>query len=120
MVGLRLVCSAESLPTHLHVQDLSHVLHDKVPLFDVASRPQAPPPGPRVERNGVGVLEPPHLLVVAEEADRTRLWVALHVDGSVDADGVVVTGALRQTLAGQGVEVIIIYRGAGHQVFVDL
>ena len=86
VLGLRLVCLAQSLPTHLHIQDLSDILHNEISLPDVAGRPQAPPPAPRVEGGGVGVLEAPHLLVVAEETHGAGLGVALHVDGPIDTD----------------------------------
>ena len=76
----------QSFVTHLPIQNLPHVLHHEIALVDITDRLQAPPSSARVERCSVGVLEPSHLLIVAEWPDGTGLGVALDVDGAIDAD----------------------------------
>ena len=115
-----LVRSLKSLVTHLHVQNLTHVLHHEIPLIDIGGRLQPPPTSARVERNGFGVLASAHLLVLAEFPDRAGFGVALHVDCSVDTDRVIVARALWRALTWEGMEVIARDRRARNQVLVDL
>ena len=120
MLGVGLVRPLQSLVAHLHVQHLAHVLHHEIALVDIGGRLQAPPTSTRVERNGFGGLASAHLLVLAQPPDGTGFGVALHVDCSVDTDGVIVTRALWSALTGEGVKVIARDRRARDQVLVDL
>ena len=120
MLCAGLMRSLKSFVAHFCVQNLTHVLNHEVALIDISGCLQTPPTSARVERNSFGTLASAHLLVLAECPDWAGFGVALHVDCSVDTDGVIVTRALWSALTGKGVEVISRHRGTRNQIFVDL
>ena len=94
VVGVVLVCPLYSLLAHLHVENLSYVLDHKIASREVLVGFQTPPPTSCIKGHGLGVLTLLHALVLAQSADWAVSWVALDVDGSVDAGGVIVTGVI--------------------------
>ena len=120
VLSLCLVGLLQPLVAHPPVEYLPHVLHDKLPLRYVAGCLQPPPACARVEGDGVGILALPHVLVVAEQPHGAGLGVALHVDGTVDADRVVVARVLRCALAGERMEVVVRYCRPLNQILIGL